>query len=100
METTNFWKHTNKMNDKWYEGTTGIPPLDDAIHGAQKYGYTHHINRLMVLANIMNLCRIDPKEIYKWFMEMFVDSSDWVMVPNVFGTVSYTHLTLPTIYSV
>ena len=50
------------MNDKWYEGTTGIPPLDDAIHGAQKYGYTHHINRLMVLANIMNLCRIDPKK--------------------------------------
>ncbi len=90
METTNFWQHTNKMNDKWYEGTTGIPPLDDAIHGAQKYGYTHHINRLMVLANIMNLCRLDPKEIYKWFMEMFVDSSDWVMVPNVFGMGTFS----------
>ena len=78
------------MNDKWYEGTTGIPPLDDAIQGAQKYGYTHHINRLMVLANIMNLCRLDPKEIYKWFMEMFVDSSDWVMVPNVFGMGTFS----------
>lgn len=89
METTNFWQHTNKMNDKWYEGTTGIPPLDDAIQGAQKYGYTHHINRLMVLANIMNLCRLDPKEIYKWFMEMYIDSSDWVMVPNVFGMATY-----------
>jgi deoxyribodipyrimidine photolyase-related protein len=33
----------------------------------------------------MNISKIDPNEIYKWFMEMFVDSSDWVMVPNVYG---------------
>jgi deoxyribodipyrimidine photolyase-related protein len=39
----------------------------------------------MIIANIMTLSRINPLEIYKWFMEMFVDSSDWVMVPNVFG---------------
>ena len=37
----------------------------------------------MIIGNIMNLCEIDPREIYKWFMEMFVDSSDWVMTPNV-----------------
>ena len=39
----------------------------------------------MIICNIMNLSKIDPNEIYKWFMEMFVDSSDWVMVPNVYG---------------
>jgi deoxyribodipyrimidine photolyase-related protein len=39
----------------------------------------------MILSNIFTLCEIDPKEIYRWFMEMFVDSSEWVMVPNVFG---------------
>ena len=39
----------------------------------------------MVICNIMNISKIDPNEIYKWFMEMFVDSSDWVMVPNVYG---------------
>jgi deoxyribodipyrimidine photolyase-related protein len=39
----------------------------------------------MIVANIMTLSRIDPTEIYNWFMEMFVDSSDWVMVPNVYG---------------
>ena len=33
----------------------------------------------------MNLCEIKPQIVYKWFMEMFVDSSDWVMVPNVYG---------------
>ena len=39
----------------------------------------------MIICNIMNISKIDPNEIYKWFMEMFVDSSDWVMVPNVYG---------------
>ncbi len=84
-QTSNFWKHDRKLNTDWYEGTTGITPLDDAIKDCIKYGYTHHIPRLMIICNIMNLSKIDPNEIYKWFMEMFVDSSDWVMVPNVYG---------------
>ena len=39
----------------------------------------------MIICNIMNISKIDPNEIYKWFMEMFIDSSEWVMVPNVYG---------------
>lgn len=81
----NYFDHKRKMKSCWYDGTTGIPPLDDSIKKAQKYGYTHHIERLMVLGNIMLLCELDPDEVYKWFMEMYVDSSDWVMAPNVYG---------------
>ena len=44
----------------------------------------------MVISNIMNLCEIDPKHIYKWFMEMYIASSEWVMVPNVFGMATYS----------
>mgnify|MGYP001288566781 FL=1 len=85
LEENNFFKHKNSLNNKWYDGTTGLDPLDHSIKNAQKYGYTHHIERLMVLCNIMNLCEIKPNEVYNWFMEMFVDSSDWVMSPNVYG---------------
>ena len=85
MINANYWNHNRKLSEAWYTGDTGIAPLDDAIKGALEFGYTHHINRLMVLASIMNMSRIHPSEIYKWFMEMFVDSSEWVMVPNVFG---------------
>ena len=59
--------------------------LNAVINNAKDYGWSHHIERLMILANIMNLCEINPKQVYKWFMEMFVDSSDWVMAPNVYG---------------
>ena len=86
---SNYWKHTKKLTQSWYDGTTGIDPLDDCIKTTLKDGYIHHIPRLMVISNIMNLCGIDPREIYKWFMEMYIDSSDWVMVPNVFGMATY-----------
>ena len=89
QENGNFFNFSNKISDSWYSGTTGIPPLDDAINFSNLYGYTHHINRLMIISNIMTLSEINPKEVYKWFMEMFVDSSDWVMVPNVYGMGTY-----------
>ena len=85
LENTNFFNHKNKMKISWYNGSTGLDPLDHSIKNALNYGWSHHIERLMILANIMNLCQIHPKQVYKWFMEMFVDSSDWVMAPNVYG---------------
>ena len=85
QQDRNFFNHKRKLTKDWYEGTTGIPPLDDAIRKCDEFGYAHHIERLMVLSNIMLMSEVDPKEVYRWFMEMFVDSSDWVMGPNVFG---------------
>lgn len=70
--------------------------MDDAIGVAFKYGYLHHILRLMVVANFMNLCRIHPAEMYRWFMEFSLDSYDWVMVPNVFGMASYSSTLMST----
>jgi deoxyribodipyrimidine photolyase-related protein len=82
---SNFFNFSGSLNASWYSGETGIPPLDDAITFSNQYGYTHHINRLMVISNLMTLCEVHPKEVYRWFMEMYVDSSEWVMTPNVFG---------------
>ena len=82
---SNYFANKRKMKKCWYDGSTGILPLDDAIKKAIKLGYNHHIERLMIIANIMNLSRIDPGEVYSWFMQYYVDASDWVMAPNVFG---------------
>lgn len=82
---SNFFNHQRKLSASWYDGTTGLEPLDDAIRKAEQYGYCHHIERLMILSNVMLLCEIHPHQVYRWFMEMFIDSADWVMGPNVFG---------------
>ncbi|MDJ0918878.1 MAG: cryptochrome/photolyase family protein [Woeseiaceae bacterium] len=81
----NFWSHKRKLTKAWYDGTTGIPPLDDSIKTADRLAWTHHIPRLMVLGNLMTLCEIEPREAHRWFMEMYIDSADWVMGPNVYG---------------
>ncbi len=90
QESANFWGHRRKLKDCWYNGTTGIEPLDDVIHKTQKYAYAHHIERLMVVGSLMLLLQVHPHEAHKWFMEMFVDSSDWVMGPNVYGMAIFS----------
>ena len=91
MRTTNFWNfENNQMPNSFYNGTTGIEPIDRVIKNIIKYGYCHHIERLMLIGNFMLLCRIHPDQVYKWFMEMFIDSYDWVMVPNVYGMSQFS----------
>lgn len=82
---TNFWKFKRKIPTSFYNGTTGIAPIDQTIKKVLKTGYCHHIERLMVLGNFMLLCEFDPDEVYTWFMELFIDAYDWVMVANVYG---------------
>lgn len=83
--TKNFWNFKRKIPKSFYDGTTGIDPVDDSIKKVLKTGYTHHIERLMIIGNFMLLCEFDPDEVYRWFMEMYIDAYDWVMVPNVYG---------------
>ncbi len=85
QDEANFFGHTRKLANTWYEGTTGILPLDDAIKKTVKFGWAHHIERLMIINCVMLLAQVDPREVHRWFMEMYVDSSDWVMGPNVYG---------------
>ena len=83
--TKNFWGFSRKISKSFYEGNTGIDPVDDTIRKINDTAYAHHIERLMIMGNFMLLCEFDPDEVYKWFMELFIDAYDWVMVPNVYG---------------
>jgi len=89
LRTANTFGHNRKLTADWYNGTTGIPPVDDVIHKTLTRGYAHRIERLMVVGNIMFLSDFHPDEVYRWFMEMYVDAYDWVMVPNVYGMSQY-----------
>jgi deoxyribodipyrimidine photolyase-related protein len=85
MTQSNIFNNNNKLTTALYEGTTGIPPVDDAIKTAFEIGYLHHIQRLMVISNFFNLLEIHPHEAYKWFMEFSLDSYDWLMTQNVYS---------------
>ncbi|TFG02216.1 MAG: cryptochrome/photolyase family protein [Promethearchaeota archaeon] len=81
----NYWNNEHLMPKSLYDGTTGILPVDKTVKKLLKQAYVHHIERLMILGNFMVLCEIHPDEVYQWFMELFIDAYDWVMVPNVYG---------------
>ncbi|MES2660964.1 MAG: cryptochrome/photolyase family protein [Verrucomicrobiota bacterium] len=85
IRNRNFWGFETPLPQAFYDATTGISPVDRVIRQLLDDGWCHHIERLMILGNFMLLCRIVPDDVYRWFMEMFVDSYDWVMVPNVYG---------------
>ena len=83
--TRNYWNFKRKIPKSFYTGDTGIQPVDEVIKRVLETGYCHHIERLMILGNFMILCEFNPDEVYRWFMELFIDAYDWVMVPNVYG---------------
>lgn len=85
MRTRNHLRHTRPLGPGWWTADTGLAPVDTVIERVLERGWAHHIERLMVLGNAMCLLRTDPDAAYEWFMEMFVDAYDWVMVPNVYA---------------
>ncbi|MBA3907082.1 MAG: cryptochrome/photolyase family protein [Pseudonocardiales bacterium] len=59
--------------------------LQSALEGVRDRGWTHHIQRLMVLGNHALQRGYRPAELSDWFREAFVDGFEWVMPPNVIG---------------
>ncbi|MEN8705408.1 MAG: cryptochrome/photolyase family protein [Nocardioides marinisabuli] len=83
LRSRNHLEHARPLDEGWWTAQTGLEPVDLVLRRVLETGYAHHIERLMVLGNAMCLLRTDPEAVHEWFMEMFVDAYDWVMVPNV-----------------
>ena len=85
IRNANVWGFERELPEAWYTGETGLAPVDDVVPRVLQTGYANHIERLMVLGGALFLTRVHPREVYRWFMELFVDAYDWVMVPNAYG---------------
>ncbi|MEI6716284.1 MAG: cryptochrome/photolyase family protein [Candidatus Saccharibacteria bacterium] len=88
----NYFGFKKKLEPWWYSGD--IPedlglPVREVLKTTYKYGYNHHIERLMVLGNWFLLNGYDPDDVYRWFCSMYVDAYQWVMVANVYGMSQY-----------
>jgi len=68
---------------------SGLNCLDSVVEDVWSEGYSHHITRLMVLANFAMLLDVSPRELTDWFWVAYVDAYDWVVEPNVLAMGSF-----------
>jgi deoxyribodipyrimidine photolyase-related protein len=59
--------------------------LKSTVSDIQERSWVHHIPRLMILSNFALIAGINPQQFLDWMREVFIDATDWVMVPNVIG---------------
>ena len=85
----NVWGFDRKLPTFFWDGNTSMNCLSRVIKRVLRDGYTHHIERLMILSNFCLLAEINPKAVFKWFSGLLIDAYDWVMVPNVYGMGLY-----------
>ncbi len=69
----------------YWGAKSGLACLDRVVAEVWEEGYSHHITRLMVLANIATLLEVSPRELTDWFWVAYTDAYDWVVEPNVLG---------------
>lgn len=68
---------------------SGLRCLDEVVGDVWREGYSHHITRLMVLANLGTTLGVSPRELTDWFWVAYIDAYDWVVEPNVLGMGTY-----------
>ena len=81
----NSWGAKRALPDWFWNGRTDMACLRHVINRAIDEGYTHHIERLMVVSNFCLLAGIQPQAVLGWFMDHYLDAYDWVMQSNVVG---------------
>jgi|TARA_B110000977_G_scaffold64614_1_gene87991 deoxyribodipyrimidine photolyase-related protein len=89
------WVEMNALNAKqslpnfYWTGDTEMTCLHHSIKQTLKYGYAHHIQRLMVTGLFSLLYGVDPKQIHQWYLAIYVDAVEWVELPNTLGMSQY-----------
>ncbi len=89
MRGANALQADGPLPPAYWGAPTELRCLGTTVEQLRRHGYTHHIQRLMVLGNIAQLVGADPQAVLAWFTASHLDALDWVMVPNVLGMSQY-----------
>ena len=64
---------------------TSMNCVGSIVSDINERAWVHHIPRLMVLSNLALITGTNPQQFLDWMREVFIDATQWVMVPNVIG---------------
>ena len=91
MAQDNHYSHTNSLPAWYWSGQTQMACMKDAIDQTLKYGYAHHIQRLMVTGNFALLAEVLPAAVSDWYLAIYVDAIEWVELPNTVGMALFAN---------
>ncbi|WP_324661959.1 cryptochrome/photolyase family protein [Haloarcula sediminis] len=83
LATANQLGAAEPLPEFYWTGDTDMACLSDVVEGVRKRGYSHHIERLMLLANFGLVYGVEPAQLNRWFHAAYVDAFHWVTTPNV-----------------
>lgn len=89
VREANHFGFTNKLPELYWTGDTQMECMAQSIKPVISEGYSHHIQRLMILSNFSNLTETDPGELNRWFWFAYIDAYEWVELPNVLGMSTF-----------
>ena len=91
MALDNYYNHQGALPKCYWTGDTGMACMKDAIGQTMRYGYAHHIQRLMVTGNFALLAQILPSAVCEWYLAVYVDAIEWVELPNTAGMALFAN---------
>lgn len=89
MKTANHYNHQRRLPAWYWTGETQMACMRDVVGQTLKYGFAHHIQRLMVTGQFALLAEISPQQVADWYLAVYVDAIEWVELPNVAGMALY-----------
>ena len=84
-ETRNTLDADRPLPNFYWTATTEMNCLKDALSQTLRYGYAHHIQRLMVTGLFAMLAGVRPQDVHRWYLAVYVDAVEWVELPNTLG---------------
>ncbi|MDX1569870.1 MAG: cryptochrome/photolyase family protein, partial [Xanthomonadales bacterium] len=81
--------HREALPEFYWTGETTMNCVSEVVRQTLRYGYAHHIQRLMVTGLFGLLYGIEPRELHEWYLAVYVDAVEWVEAPNTIGMSQY-----------
>lgn len=81
----NFFEHRRPLPHWFWNGETHMQCLHTCITQSLDQAYAHHIQRLMIIGNFALIAGLDPGEVHRWYLGIYIDAVEWVEMPNTLG---------------
>lgn len=82
---SNVLEHHRKLPEWFWTGETRMRCLQHAIGQSLEHAHAHHIQRLMIIGNFALLAGLDPEQVHRWYLGIYIDALEWAEAPNTIG---------------